>query len=66
MMEAINLVIEGQNERTILEKSKFGYLSKCKVMTGIIKKHPELFQDTLEPSIFVVLTEFYLHWKQAV
>ena len=34
--EQINLIVQGQSERNILEKSKATYLSKCKVMTRIL------------------------------
>ena len=46
-IDNIDLVVEGQNERTILDKSKRGYLSKMKVLTAILKNHPDVFPDTL-------------------
>ncbi len=36
--EQLNQVIQGQSERIILEKSKKTYLSKCKVMTQLLRR----------------------------
>lgn len=41
----LDLVVRGQRDRCILEKSKKTYLSKCKVMTGILYKFPELHEE---------------------
>ena len=40
-------VVHGQTQRTILEGSKSGYMSKCKVMTAILNRNPEIRQRTL-------------------
>ena len=39
--EELTRVAEGQSERTILDQSKKGYLSKMKVMTNILNDMPE-------------------------
>lgn len=41
----LDLVVRGQRDRCILEKSKKTYLSKCKVMTEILLKFPELHEE---------------------
>ena len=39
-LAALNLVVEGQGLRNILDGTKAGYLSKCKVMTELLHKDP--------------------------
>ena len=47
--QQLNLVVQGQSERNILEKSKKTYISKCKVMTRLLNQcDQDIRQQSLE------------------
>lgn len=41
-LNALDLIVQGQTERNILEGSIAGYLSKCKVMTTLLYNNVDL------------------------
>ena len=45
--ETLALVIEGQNERTIMNKSKLNYLSKLRTLSKVVMRNIDLFQDAI-------------------
>jgi hypothetical protein len=47
-MELLNRVVQGQEERNVLDISRNGYLSKMKVMTHLLERVPALKTEALE------------------
>ena len=46
-LEALNLIVEGQGLRNILDDTKSGYLSKCKIMTELLHKDPRIREKSI-------------------
>jgi hypothetical protein len=47
-IDTLNLVIQGQSERSILAKSKYTYIAKCRVMARLFDKCDHIRESALE------------------